>query len=245
MTRKVFLLAALAAALPALALARDGSQDAPPAASPGHPGYLADGKGCRVFDGSPAANEQVLWTGACADGFATGPGTLVWRVDGQVVETVRGALSAGKLDGAGVIIEQDGSSYAGDWKAGVKSGRGVQIEANGDTYEGDWADDRRDGQGTYKFAAGGGYEGTFRAGLPDGPGTLRGKDGGAVQGEWHEGCLIQGAAVYALNGDEARCRAASAAPRTAPSPGVSSKPVPPAPAAARPPRDIAAPKTPP
>lgn len=255
--RRILAPLALAAAFPALALApaafaQDKGQDAP-IASPDHPGYLADSKGCRVWDASPAANEQVLWTGKCEAGFATGQGTLVWRVDGNVAETTRGMFRRGKLDGPGVVILADGSSYAGDWQAGVQSGKGDEIKADGDTYSGDWAggmyqgrgtytfangdryegawaDGLRRGQGTYTFASGDRYEGSFRADLPDGPGVLTRQGGVVLQGDWHAGCLVQGANVFAMNGDEAACRAAAsssgAAPASAPEPSPSGKPAP-------------------
>lgn len=116
----------------------------------------------------PAAGN---WPGVDAEGLATGPGTLTWRIPGTagydpraVQERWEGALLAGAYDGIGVLTRRDGSRLEGTWTAGLL-----------------------EGNGRYMDAAGTLYEGLFRAGLPDGEGTRRSPDGRIYRGGFADG----------------------------------------------------------
>ena len=76
--------------------------------------FVVDPKnGCKVWNPHPQANELVIWSGVCANGFAQGAGNLQWVHDGKPYE-----------------------KDEGEWNAGQQSGRGTQVWTSG-RYEGE------------------------------------------------------------------------------------------------------------
>ncbi len=194
------LLTLSAALIPARAQPAPGAKPspavsaAPQAASPGHPGWIADSRtGCRVWDGAPIESETVTWTGPCVDGLADGEGALVRRSNGTVVSMSRSTKRRGHTAGSIVTILQDGTSYAGEVQDDVPSGQGVVILADGTR-----------------------YEGAISAGKPDGEGTLTRADGEVRRGVWHTGCLREGGAETAFLARQADCARAAEAGQPAP-----------------------------
>jgi hypothetical protein len=101
--------------------------------------WIADPhSGCRVWVASPAGNETIEWTGACAYGFAQGRGTLQWFVDGRPAWRDEGEFRDGKLGGAGIRIEPDGTRYEGFWRGSQAHGAGRYVTPAGDIFEGFW-----------------------------------------------------------------------------------------------------------
>jgi hypothetical protein len=135
-------------------------------AQPLQPGsFVADPKsGCKIWNPHPEANESVIWSGACASGFAEGAGNLQWLHDGKPYE-----------------------KDEGEWNAGQQSGHGTQVWSSG-RYEGELVNGEPHGRGvlTLRNAR---YEGEFRNGKPNGVGSVIGSEG-VVHGNWKDGCLV-------------------------------------------------------
>lgn len=128
------------------------------------------------FIWEPAAGN---WPGVTAEGLATGPGKLSWRVPGTanydprgVHHSYEGALKEGRFDGQGRLTYRDGAFFSGTWVAGVLQGVGESLDAEGNRYEGPFVNGKPEGQGIYRAAAGWVYEGGFRDGLRDGAGRM-------------------------------------------------------------------------
>ncbi len=94
-----------------------------------------DGK-ARVWNNAPAAGDAATWSGdADADGYATGPGTLIWftstplSVTGTNIPTAKraklsrytGKMVHGKLQGKVVGVDADGTTYHGTFVDGRKT----------------------------------------------------------------------------------------------------------------------------
>ena len=120
---------------------------------------------CQVWNhGRGDERERFTWSGACADGKASGEGRLVWhsRFGRTVYE---GEMEAGKRHGSGTLRRTDGGRYQGEWRDGKRHGQGTYRWAIGHRYEGAWQDDRPHGFGTATYA-----------------------DGEVIRGEWRAGC---------------------------------------------------------
>ncbi len=111
--------------------------------------WIADSKGCKVYNPNPLRGESVTWDGPCAGGYAEGEGSLTWHRGGTAI-----------------------SSYVGDMHGGKMDGKGRANYANGDRYEGEFYLGKYDGSGVYTFANGNRYEGDFVAGSSTRGGTL-------------------------------------------------------------------------
>ena len=146
--------------------------------------WLADNKGCKLWDSNPQPDETVTWTGACQSGFAEGPGIRQWIVSGKPGSRYEGSFIGGKANGKGttyfpnglkieaefannntvgpvVMYFIDGARYEGDFTAGKRTGKGVLTRANGDRYEGDFVDGKWSGRGIFATADGTRYEGNY------------------------------------------------------------------------------------
>ena len=129
--------------------------------------WITDDKsGCQVWDPNPQVDEAVIWSGACANGRAEGPGTAQWLKGTAVTETDKG-----------------------EWRGGKQMGKGVQIWSTG-SYEGDLSDGEPNGRGVLTLQKLR-YEGEFREGKPNGAGTLT-EGSETVRGIWKDGCLQGG-----------------------------------------------------
>ncbi len=134
---------AFLAATACILLAFDAQAAAPPES------WIADSKGCKVYNPNPLRGESVTWSGSCVGGFAEGEGLLSW-----------------------FRRDKPGVSYSGEMHAGRHDGKGLLKLANGDKYEGEFYAGKYDGAGVYTFANGNRYEGDFVAGGSTRSGTL-------------------------------------------------------------------------
>lgn len=166
----------------ALALAVGGAAKAQPVLPPT---WTADARtGCKVWNPAPAANETVSWSGACTDGFASGPGVTEWIVDGASVERTEGTRAAGHLQGRGIQVSAEGDRFEGEWKDDRKNGHGIFTGSDGLTYDGGFRNDRFDGFGILDDSHGYRYVGEWKAGRRHGMGTAVFPDGSRYAGRW-------------------------------------------------------------
>ncbi|HEX7642783.1 MAG TPA: TonB family protein [Burkholderiaceae bacterium] len=149
--------------------------------------WIADANNCKLWNPNPIQNETVTWSGACVDGFADGPGKLVWTVDGKFSSSFEGTYSAGKRNGKGVATSAKGYRYEGDFVDNQWQGKGILVSSDGSRYEGEFADDRRNGKGVQTYKNGARYEGAFADGKLNGKGILTFADGGRYEGDFAGG----------------------------------------------------------
>ena len=145
---------------------------APPApealAAPGLAGWRVDGaNGCWIWSrGQGPAAPIVRWSGACAGGPASGPGTLEirWTDNNEPrLDRFVGTLRDGRPEGHGVFVWANGTRHDGEWHGGLRQGLGITTWPDGDRYEGNWREDRPDGLGELLNSTGL-HRGTWRAG---------------------------------------------------------------------------------
>jgi hypothetical protein len=127
--RGILAAALLLAALPA------GAQTAPAR----QPGWIADARGCQVWNPTPKANQTVTWSGPCQNKLAQGRGVLQWYVNNRPTDRYDGELVAGKLDGRGTYVSADGFRFEGEWRDGKANGDGELTTKTG-AFNGTWRD---------------------------------------------------------------------------------------------------------
>ena len=170
--------------------------------------------GCTVWDPLPVPDETVGWTGACADGKASGSGVLTIFRAGTLVERNEGAFVDGRQTGHG-MRRNPGGGYVGSFKDGLFDGNGVYVASDGMRYDGEWKSGNLDGHGRLILSSGLRYEGQFRAniyngfgrmvlpngarydgeylmGTPHGTGVYKSVNGSIYAGEWSHGCFSDG-----------------------------------------------------
>lgn len=146
---------------PSLSLALLAAFAAPALAA--EPAWLGEAN-CRIAPMKPAPAGKISWTGACADGYASGQGVLAWKTAEGYKATMEASLVRGEASGD-VVLKRPDYTYTGGWRAGQRNGRGEAAFATGGSYAGAWKDDRFDGQGKIVYAGSGRtYEGEFRDG---------------------------------------------------------------------------------
>ncbi|HEY5047772.1 MAG TPA: hypothetical protein VII49_07135 [Rhizomicrobium sp.] len=167
--------------------------------------------GCRATNPAFAQADGIVWAGACTDGVANGPGTLIFLNKGQPQLTVGGifrngeldpgrasltwadgskfdgAQSGAKFDGAGVFISARNDRFDGEWKGGVLNGHAVATWASGNHYDGAWLNGKAEGSGIEIWANGDRYEGEWRNDRPNGAGKLVRAAGGTYAGQFVDG----------------------------------------------------------
>lgn len=149
---------------------------------------------CRIAPIRAPSATDVSWTGACAEGYASGKGVLAWRendgdvnieatlvrgeVSGNVVVktpgyTYKGTLQAGIPHGQGYFqfASADGE-YEGEVVAGKPHGKGEKLDADRSYYTGEWAEGKRNGYGEAVFTVGGSYKGQWKDDKYHGKGTI-------------------------------------------------------------------------
>lgn len=146
--------------------------------------YLADATGCKVWDPNPMPNETSSWTGACVDGYISGPGRQQWIVAGQPAGSSEGDFVKGKLEGSGVRVLTNGVRYEGQFVGGEINGQGTMTLTDGTVYTGNFVNNRRNGRGVLTLRDGQRYEGDFKNNLPDGEGELTFKNGIRLSGQF-------------------------------------------------------------
>ncbi len=155
--------------------------------------WMADARtGCKVWDPVPEPTESVRWSGACVDGFASGPGVTEWLENGAVTERTEAARAGGHLQGRGVQTMVNGDRFEGIWRDDRKDGFGTYVSAQGWTYAGGFKNDLFEGVGVMTERKGGRYEGGWKAGLRNGQGTYTGADGTRFSGLWVNGEPVNG-----------------------------------------------------
>lgn len=114
----------------ALAVASTGQAAEPrPDLSGNDPHWIEDTvTHCWAANPNPEGGETISWSGACADGLLSGPGTLTWTQNGRVTGRDEGSFKEGRLTGHGRIISSDGTTYDGEFP-----GTGVLTLPNGQT----------------------------------------------------------------------------------------------------------------
>jgi hypothetical protein len=190
--------------------------------------WLADDKGCKLWDPNPKTDETVTWTGACGSGFAEGSGIRQWIVSGKPGSRYEGSFVGGKANGRGTIyfpnglkIEadyadgntvgpvvmyfNDGARYEGAFAAGKRTGNGVLTRANGDRYEGDFVEGKWSGKGTFTTADGARYDGEWVDDKRAGQGSQLYSDGSTYSGKWRDDKPVNPEAIkkksYALSSE--------------------------------------------
>ncbi|SFA84947.1 Uncharacterized conserved protein [Collimonas sp. OK607] len=155
--------------------------------------YLADSKGCYFLLNMPEDMHASVksWSGACKGGAGSGPGELVWSVDGiQEYGRLTGNFVQGKIEGQGKQIFHNGENFEGMFVGGQQRGRGVQMYANGDRYEGDFQDWKTTVKGILIKKNGDRYEGELRNGQMNGKGVLISADGTRTAGKFERNKFI-------------------------------------------------------
>ena len=123
---------------------------------------IVENQPCQVWNyGESEGLGPIIWSGACADGKASGKGHLTVSGAGA---TYQGGMAGGKPHGHGTLTWDDGSHYDGEWRDSERHGRGTYTWADGDRYEGEWRDSAPHGHGTFTKADGDRYEGEWRDG---------------------------------------------------------------------------------
>ncbi|MBW6483385.1 MAG: hypothetical protein K0B10_10010 [Vicingaceae bacterium] len=101
-----------------------------------------------------------------------------------------GEIFEGRIEGKGIMIWADSSSYSGMWKTNMRHGKGTMKWKNGDTYMGKFKNDEMT-KGTYLFANGDKYYGNYEEDKFHGKGNIIRKDGTVEKGVWEYGKKIE------------------------------------------------------
>jgi len=81
--------------------------------------WVADSLGCKVANPHPQPIESISWTGACKDGYAEGPGKVLWFSGGKPNGMTSGTFRRGKLAGkASVTLPH--AVFQGSWLPGSR-----------------------------------------------------------------------------------------------------------------------------
>ena len=181
---------------------------------------LKDAKGCKVINPFITSIDavEVRWSGACKDGYISGPGTLtsIWSKETLQAEFDRGlarygvfkekrGIYEGPLEdnvptGWGSMQLKSGYTLRCSFNHWVSAGR-VEVQwPDGSRYQGEY-DHQKDnitGRGKLTAADGSVYEGLFRSNKPEGQGTYRLATGDVRSGTFVKGKLSgQGSITYA------------------------------------------------
>jgi hypothetical protein len=151
--------------------------------------------GCTVFNPGARAHEKMKWSGPCKDGYADGPGTLEYFVDGDLRWHFEGTLQRGWRNGDGFLRMASKTLYEGAFLEGERSGTGTQLDSDRSRYDGQWKEDEHDGTGSAKYSTGGAYEGQWRGGKYHGRGKLTYNSGKVVEGQFSDGTPVGQAPV--------------------------------------------------
>ena len=136
-----------------------------------------------AWDPIPSLGLALQWTPYDPTGNRAGPidgrGTLSFRKPGAAsydpgatLAQYRGTLKAGRSEGLGEFLDDNGFSYSGAWHDGLMDGQGRLVTAGGDEYVGAFKAGQRDGQGILTDATGQIFDGRFVAGAEAGGVTV-------------------------------------------------------------------------
>ena len=104
--------------------------------------------GCYAWNRSSVEDQTVTWTGACADGFAQGTGTLTWAIGAEYRDTGTGRLVDGKYTDHWVHrIESRyvAGTSEGPYVDGERHGHWVIRKGNGTVEEGPYVRGQKHG----------------------------------------------------------------------------------------------------
>lgn len=117
--------------------------------------WIADAKtGCKVWNANPSPSESISWSGACANGNATGSGTVQWYLNGKPDSRYEGEYRDGHINGKGTHVSANGNRYEGEYRDDQFNGKGTYVWASGSRYEGEHLNDERRGFGVLSLARG-------------------------------------------------------------------------------------------
>ena len=122
--------------------------------------------------------------------WETSSGGEVWKGfgDKETHSVYKGDVKNGVPNGLGIMIDNIGGKYIGEWKDGLFHGQGKFTSLNGSMYYvGGYKKGKRDGQGVLTFLDGLKYEGGFKDGKWNGQGTLSSLNGRKYVVEWKDG----------------------------------------------------------
>ena len=122
--------------------------------------------------------------------WETSSGGEVWKGfgDKETHSVYKGDVKNGVPNGLGIMIDNIGGKYIGEWKDGLFHGQGKFTSLNASMYYvGGYKKGKRDGQGVLTFLDGLKYEGGFKDGKWNGQGTLSSLNGRKYVGEWKDG----------------------------------------------------------
>lgn len=90
--------------------------------------WIQDPNGCKVYNPNPVKDETISWSGTCANGYATGSGTLVWFKKGKQNQKYVGEMHRGKPHGQGKYLYASGSTREGTYRNGDLYGHAQIID---------------------------------------------------------------------------------------------------------------------
>lgn len=171
---------------------------------------LANQPGCHVWNEGLQLEAVAKWTGACAAGLATGPGTLSWKWPPDNHQEERGAMRLGRHDGHwvetfpnGVVAEgpyedgeenghwviefPDGGIQEGPYAGGQRNGHWIDTNADGGIGEGSYVDGRRNGRWTWTYPDDQVESGPYENGEKHGQWVIQRPDGAIERGAFAAG----------------------------------------------------------
>ena len=138
---------------------------------------LANQSGCHVWNRGLPLEAVAEWTGACASGLATGPGTLSWEWPPANHQEERGAMRLGKPDGHWMIREADGNVGEGPYVDGKRNGHWTWTFPNGEVESGPYVNGQENGHWTWTYPDGQVERGPFVDGKRHGRWVIHPPDG--------------------------------------------------------------------
>lgn len=127
-------------------------------------------------------NPYFAYKGGYSNGAKQGRGKLTIG-DGYL----EGVFVDDEIQGEGIRVWADGSSFSGTFEKGEPAGTGAWEGADGSRYEGEFRGYTREGEGTLWLANGDKYVGAFSAHKFHGQGEHVSVDGTRYSGEWAAG----------------------------------------------------------
>jgi hypothetical protein len=137
---------------------------------------------CRFVNPSPEDFDKGEWNweGACTDGYANGPGALIWTVKGKPHGGYEGTFVHGKAEGQGLLMFPQGDTLSGHFENGEAAGLVERKFKRRGTYRGEWRHGQPNGAGEWHYGLGLHFKGNFKDGEPLGQGVLTYPDGRSV-----------------------------------------------------------------
>jgi hypothetical protein len=78
---------------------------------------------------TPQANESIIWSGKCKNGFADKSATLTFLTNAEVTNVYQGEMKRGKSHGKGKFILENGDAYEGNfYNANSNNKRNLNID---------------------------------------------------------------------------------------------------------------------